>query len=503
MSLSVAFKSRNFVDMGAPAGLAFRVKQLTWAAMGGPKRAVLEVQAAAGSVDLAALSGLLRSPVEIYGEDGQIAWWGLVWDVSIEEGAVGVKLSLDDLANRVRVVYGESRPEVMGTGRRATTGWVEDIASQADYGVKEGQFELTVASAEQGESYRGELLASGARPVGKAKLSGTVRTGAGITITLECRGWWETLAWKRYSQAAGLVENIASGSPECCSFGTPANGDLAQRIVAAGGGWAAEVVWVSLRRMTYTTGGTVTVSLCGDGAGPQPPVGGIEALPGVTLASAVIDGNTLPVSNPGWVACPLNMPVAINAGGGYWIKVGASGGNAVNYFRALVDPGLGYPAGGLMSWDVGSGAWAALPGADLQFRVAGRMETSEQIRRMAESGQFLTMVNVVASGLYTNPYRNGDRSALAEIEGHLRAGTSGNRRLFGQVTAERAVVVKEQVDGAAPRYKVGRDGVIRLLSGQAVKPGPGVAGEWAETGWGRVWLDEVGWEDAKKGIRVG
>jgi hypothetical protein len=465
--------------MPSPAGLAFRVKGLTWAAMGGPKRAVLEGRAAAGRVDLAAIGGLLRAPVEIYGEDGQIAWWGLVWDVTIEDGAVGVKLSLDDLANRVRVAYGEMRPEVLGTGRRATTSWAEDVASQADYGVKEGQFELAVASAEQAESYRGERLASGARPAGKVSLSGAVRPGAGVKITVECRGWWETLGWKRYSQAAGLVENIGRMAPECSSFGTLERGDLAQKVVPTAGGWVAEVVWVSLRRMNYATSGRVTVSLCAGGD-----------TPGSVLASATIEGNTLPVSNPGWTAFRLNAPVAMHEGWSFWIKIGeSSGGSLTNYYRALVDTGIGYPAGELMGWDVASATWVGMASADLQFRVAGRMETGEQIRRMVESGQFLTGVRVAATGLYTNPYRNGDRSALEEIEGQLKAGTSGNKRLFGQVTAERAVVVREQGDEV--RYQVGRDGVIRMLGGQAVRPGPGVAGEWAETGWGRVWLEEV------------
>lgn len=484
--LSVSFKARNFADMPSPAGLAFRVKGLTWAAMGGPKRATLEVQAAAGSVDLAAVGGLLRAPVEIYGEDGQIAWWGLVWDVVIEDGAVGVKLSLDDLANRVRVVYGETRPEVLGTGRRATTGWVEDAASQADYGVKEGQFELAVASVEQAESYRGELLASGARPAGKVSLSGVGQTGAGIKITVECRGWWETLGWKRYSQAAGLVENVVSGAaPVCYSIGTASHTDLTQRFVPASGGWVAEVVWVSVKRTRYSTTGMLSVLLCAPG--------------GTVLAHATKDIGTLPVSNPGWIALELNTAVRMEAGQTYWLQVGSSTRSDVDCVRVLVDEGLGYAGGELRVWDLGSGGWVDVNTADLQFRVAGRMETGEQIRRMVESGQFFTGVRVAATGVYTNPYRNGDRSALAEIEGHLRAGTSGNRRLIAQVTAERAVVVREV--GEECRYQVGRDGVIRMLGGQAVRPGAGVAGKWAETGWGRVWLGEVEYSGGE--VKVG
>jgi hypothetical protein len=492
--------------MQQPAGLAFQVKRMTWAAMGGPKRLMLEAVVAAERVDLAVLLALARCPVEVYTEDRQMIWWGLVWGIMVEEGAAGVRVSLDDLANRVRVVYGEMKSEVQGTGRRNSTAWFDDVASQSDYGVKEGQFELALASVTQAESYRALMLASSARPVARARFSSVVRPGGVVTITLECRGWWETLAWRRYSQVAGLVENIGLLPPAAYSMGTVAVGDLAQRIIPAVGGWTAEVVWVSLRRTTYATTGTFTVYFCAESAGP---------LPGTVLATATLDISTLPVSNPGWVAFYLSAPVLLSAGVGYWIVIRSSTSSATAHVRALVDTGLGYTPGGLVYWDVAGAAWVDVATADLQFRVAGRMETSEQVKLALASGaggQFLSGMDVAASGLYTNPFRNGDLGALAEVEQLLWAGNSSSVPMYGQVTPQRAVVVRARPVAGSCRYKIGRDGVIRLLGGQKAPAGNGVAGEWAalDTFWGvraaglgvgvgRVFLEEV--EYSNGGVR--
>ena len=61
------------------------------------------------------------------------------------------------------------------------------------------------------------------------------------------------------------------------------------------------------------------------------------------------------------------------------------------------------------------------------------METTEQIKLMAAAsagGQFLAGARVdQASGIYNNPKRNGDTTALDEISAHLAAGTAACRPL--------------------------------------------------------------------------
>ena len=109
--------------------------------------------------------------------------------------------------------------------------------------------------------------------------------------------------------------------------------------------------------------------------------------------------------------------------------------------------------------------------------------------------------------LAPNPFRAGDQSARVEIESLLKSGTATGKRLLGRIGSDRALLVRAQPDASGAKYKIGRDGIIRLASGMAAPPGPEVAGEWAalDTNWaatagswglvpGRVFLEGVRWE---------
>ncbi len=140
------------------------------------------------------------------------------------------------------------------------------------------------------------------------------------------------------------------------------------------------------------------------------------------------------------------------------------------------------------------------------------METTEQIKLMAAAGaggQFLSGVRIdQASGIYNNPKRSGDTTALEEIQAHLAAGTAAGGSLQAVVTVERMLIVKAQPAADAAGLQVRSDGIIRLSGGQIAPPGPDLAGSWAvmDTKWaqnsanwlsspGRVFLDRVEWAD--------
>jgi hypothetical protein len=184
-------------------------------------------------------------------------------------------------------------------------------------------------------------------------------------------------------------------------------------------------------------------------------------------------------------------------------------GGAIAHYRMLVDTQALY-SGGVAKTHAFGGAWGAATSYDLQFRVAGTMETSEQIKLMAAAagpGQFLAGIRVEqASGVYTNPHRDGDVSALEELQAQLDAGTSAGAKLQAAVSVERFLVVSERPESTAARWIVRSDGIIRLPGGQAAQPGPGLAGSWAvlDTKWainsanwmaapGRVFIERVEW----------
>jgi hypothetical protein len=473
--LTPLFKTRSFTPMLQPA-LKFQLETCTYSVLGGPRAARL-VARPAQAPNLDQLLALLRCPIELHTSAGRVAWWGLAWSVTVQDGAVSAQITLDDLANRVRVAYSDMQPAASGAGTRQTSAWADDLTSQAVYGIKEAQLALSSATQAQAESFRATYLAASSRP--------TIRTGASLfapllkggrgdssfVITLDCRGWWDTLAWRSYSSPALSIENVNQLPAWEWDFGNTGSSELvAQRVTIPAGGWFAGTIWLPLRRMGVVTS-NVVVDLCADAGG---------VAPGASLSTAVYPGASLPVNAYKWVKFQLAPGVAL-AAGNYWLKLSDSAPFAGSHYRVQVDQGLHYAAGQAIVWN--GAAWvSATPNADLQFRLGCTLETTQQIRAMvAAAGQFLTGLRLeTASGLYTNPYRSGDTHALEEITRHLTAGSITGLPLTAQVTPERMLAIKAKADPSlGSAFKIGRDGIIRLPSGSPATPGPNLAGAWA------------------------
>jgi len=495
------FKSRSFGSILQPT-LRFQVDSCTYSDQGGPRAARLYARPA-GSPDLDQLISLLRCPIELYTPSGQAAWWGFVNAFTVQDGALALTVSLDDLANRVQVAYADMPAAASGAGVRQTTPWADDLASQAVFGIKEQQLSLAFASASQAAALRDQHLAACTRPALRASAGkiASARTGAGPygrLITLDCRGWWDTLAWRYYSASPLAIENVNQAPTWEWDFGYSGYAEqVAQRVTIPAPGWFAGVVWLPLRRTTAVAS-NVVLDLCTDSFGA----------PGTVLSTAVYAGSSLTTRNFSWIKFIFSPGVALTAGS-CWLILSDSAPYHGTHYRVLMDKGLHYAGGQALLWN--GAAWISLPpDADLQFRLACILETTEQIRAMVSSaGQFLTGLRLeAASGLYTNPSRAGDSTALAEITRHLQAGTAGGQPLTAAVTAERALVIKSKAgpqDG--PALKIGRDGIIRLPGGAPALPGPNLAGAWAAcdapwsattASWGlaaeSIYLNAVAWQ---------
>ena len=284
------FESRAFEKAIQP-GLALQVDKMTWDVQGGCRSARLIARVngrlpfgSAKGVDLDQFAALLRCPVVIYGADGRRAWWGLVWGARIQDGQAGAWLSLGDLVNRARTVYGLLEPEATGAGRRQSTAWADDLTSQGIYGVKEGQYSLNLASTTQAESFRSSNLAQHAqispRPV--------VSLGQGESlVTLDLRGWWDTLGWRFYENSTGLIENTNRLPQAMKNVCTLAGERMGQSITVSDDHLRIESIWFCLRKVSSSS--TITVEFCADSGGS----------PGTVLASATMNGALLSKS-PRW-----------------------------------------------------------------------------------------------------------------------------------------------------------------------------------------------------------
>lgn len=134
----------------------------------------------------------LLSGVTVYSPHAELVWDGLIAGVTLSVGGVTRAVSLDPIANRVRVRY------TTALGVAAATAQASDAESQARYGVRDAVLSLDRLTQAEAEGYRGDHLTRYAWP--RATSESEVRTGAevatdGPTVTLTCAGWYTTLGW--------------------------------------------------------------------------------------------------------------------------------------------------------------------------------------------------------------------------------------------------------------------------------------------------------------------
>lgn len=185
-----------------PAVLRLRAKNLRSSVRGGP--VVADVDAEGPTVAQGALQNWLGQGVEIRNEYSSIVWHGLLNDVRYPADGDELGVSLDDLYNRIKVIY--AYVDATGAQIYGDTDWAEDSASIAKYGIKEliysgGQMEPAAALAQ-----RATLLAQHAKPNKTLSLQGQYQSAS-----LGCIGWWETLGWRIARRPEGRIEWEGNG----------------------------------------------------------------------------------------------------------------------------------------------------------------------------------------------------------------------------------------------------------------------------------------------------
>lgn len=192
--MNIYLQDRSFANVPR-TGLAraLRADTLSWHAIGGPKRARIVSE---NVTDPFAYLNLLRYGVTVE-LDGLPVWWGYVHSVR----APGISVSLDGVYNSVAVRYG-----VLGAGDvvptdSAITAFAIDTVSQAELGTLEYITEMEQADAATAVARRDLFLSQRSNPLLVPDSPG------GRSVTLECRGWWDTLGMKGEEQptAAGAI----------------------------------------------------------------------------------------------------------------------------------------------------------------------------------------------------------------------------------------------------------------------------------------------------------
>lgn len=440
--------NRNFSDMVVPPDLEFSIDRYSWNTKGGPKTAT--IHAKGKREELFKLVNQLRAPVEIINELGEAVWWGYLSEITIHLSGINYGVDLETMFNNVAVAYTDQ-------DIRFTTQWSGDVDSIAEYGQKEillSKSDVTEADALQG---RDTNLANTKYPIPTVKFS----SGENESATLTCKGWYKTLEWRYYSNAVGKesYEVIGEGGREIGEDDRPA---LAQSFqIEATVAWAASSLW--LRPWKQGTGGNLPtdnllVYIKSDNAG----------VPGATLASASMSAADIGTTAE-WLEFVLDTEVTLQPATTYWIHVVRSGGmDETAYFMMETNRNSGYLRGELLIWNATLYSWVSESGwGDLLFMLVGTLETSDQIINLITAcGEFFEgTILEDASGIVSNPYRDGDTVAQYELEKLLNTGTINDRRLLCEVTRSRYLRVYEEP--AAPSnpgasYALNADGVLMM-----------------------------------------
>lgn len=206
-------------DFGEPLHMqAFRasVDSLAWAAQGGPERAQLTVTGP--TLGLWGLGRILRYGVEIANGMGDPIWWGYVAGVEINVKGVSFGLSLDRMSNSIAVTY------MTPDGETYTTAYSADADSVDTYGTKQLLLtadNVTTAAAEQ---RRANELNRRRLPIVTPPYD-TGRDSGKTTISLDCRGWYDTLLWQYYSRDEGWLEYLPTSEyPQKLGLGATGTG---------------------------------------------------------------------------------------------------------------------------------------------------------------------------------------------------------------------------------------------------------------------------------------
>lgn len=441
--INIRLFKRNFTDMLVVPDVKFDVQRMSWKTIGGADQAT--ITATGNKNQLWELVELLRCPIEIFTKEKDPLWWGYIESVDLQLEMLRISITLEGMANRVCVVY--SQVNTTGNaGERATTSWIQNDDSVAEYGTIETRSALSQGTEEQANTQAATILERLKLPLSKHQF----RKSGQINATIHCAGWWKTLDWKYYANNAGK-ESYEESASELQALGDNSiRTKIAQSwLVSSAVAWQAQSVKVRVQRVGNPSDNMI-VSLCADNSGA----------PGSVLANASLAGLTID-ENMTWYELILSNRVSVNINTTYWLVVTRSGSvSGVNYYQLGVNEDLGYTNGVMRVWN-GNSWIARSPDADLLFAVGGVIETSQQVRLISETGQFITGIDTeISSTVYASPYRDGDQSALTCIEELLNSGTGNQRRMFASVDVNRRVKIYEEPASGNRDYFISSDGHV-------------------------------------------
>lgn len=466
MTFYVEFLNRDFTARPKYPWKNVTVDRYSKAAIGGPKIATLTIEGSEN--DLWELAEMMRVPVIINdNKTSEPVWWGYIESVTLHINGIKRKVSIRNMANRVAVAYTANK------GRETTT-FAADADSVNEFGKKEVLMSAVDLTSTEADSFRDTVLDQRKYPTMSVPLAAS---GGKNFAQVKCRGWWETLDWQYYNNAAGKEEYTDIDS--FMGFEMARTGDVRPRCAqsftnSSGSNWDATKIYIRARKEEGGVGLTdqLEVYLYSDSSGP-------DASQAWGKVEAADIGTYL-----GWEEFELDTPVTLVNGSTYWIVVqneSYPSKDADDYYVVGGNAAEGYVNGVFQIYNDDAAAWEGWPQAfDMNFRVVGDDETTTQIvTAVTDAGEFLLATDIIdASGIYTNPYRDGDNTAQYEIIKLLEKGTTNKVRLLARVLPNYHLEIYEEPVEYEKDYSLGL--TIKDSKGNEVPPTECPVGIWMQ-----------------------
>jgi len=235
-------------------------------------------------------------------------------------------------------------------------------------------------------------------------------------------------------------------------------------------GWTAAKVSLKLRKVGSPSD-AVRVRLANYASGA----------PTTTLETVDIPAADISDS-AGWVTFALANTTAMNSA--MCLRVSRTGVlDPANFYLIELDGDAGYGGGGIRLYN--GSAWVdPLEAASLLFRIEGATATTTQMAEIvAAAGQgFVTGIDLIdASGVLVNQYREGDLSALEELERLIALGSASGDRLLATVTVDGILQIRKAPAANDDAWLIDEQERLRTAQGNLVEPGLLPVGRWVRS----------------------
>jgi hypothetical protein len=400
-------------------------------------------------------------------------WWGYVEKVTLFQGQTKFEISLEELYNKVKVIYSFPSPEGLSAEKQETS-IAESSYSQSEYGQREKTIRQFNIDDDTAENLRDIFLEGHFWP--RAVLEEN-HSSKDNRVEIECAGWFKTFGWLDYECLEGYIQNNGPG-PGSFLFGDGAGHQYPGQQFMAKGTHALKTVFFMLKKVGSPTQ-NITVRLTSDSAGnPNAVLATSDAYPAASLSANGFE----------WIRFEFSTPYTLTDGTPYWLIIDQNGISGSNYFSIRVDENMNFLNGegkyfNGANWVNFTNSTHPHGNPDLYFRAVCVQDTGTQLYNIANTGnQFYEKIIANLSGVATCPYALSGTSCLRRIRKLMQIGTENQRPLIAVSTKENHLYFYEQPEKSQPTTYLTAHGKFITAKGIERKPYNPPVGEWVGFG---------------------